>query len=60
MNGRKDNPTMRDFGYCDNTIRNTRCTKSIMGNVSGSKTGLGDINKIDTTPVPCRIRKRMT
>ena len=56
--GRKDNPTLRDFGYNDNTIRNTKCTKSITGNVSGSQIGLGDINKIDTTPVPRRKMKR--
>ena len=55
--GRKDNPTLRDFGYNDNTIRNTKCTKSITGNVSGSQIGLGDINKIDTTPVSRRKMK---
>ena len=56
--GRKDNPMLRDFGYNDNTIRNTKCTKSNPGNDSGSQIGLGDINKIDTTPVPRRKRKR--
>ena len=56
--GRKDNPTLSDFGYNDNTIRNTKCTKSITGNVSGSQIGLGGINKIDTTPVPRRKMKR--
>lgn len=58
IGGRKDNPNLRDFGYGDNTIRNTVATKSIQGNSSGNQLGLGELNKIDSTPVPCRKRKR--
>ena len=55
IGGRKDNPTLRDFEYSDNTIRNTQATKSIVGNVSSScQLGLGNINNIDSTPVPYR------
>ena len=58
IGGRKDNPTLRDFGYSDNIIRNTQATRSIVGNVSSScQLGLGNINNIDSTPVPCRKRK---
>ena len=56
INGRKDNPSLRDFGYGDNAIRNSRSTTSIMGNVSGSGHGI-DVNNIDDACVPCRKRK---
>ena len=31
MGGRKDNPTMQDFGYNDNTIRNQKVFRPIAG-----------------------------
>ena len=56
MGMRKDNPSVRDFGFNDNTIRTARSARSVMGNVRGSNVGLGNINEIDLTPVPCRKR----
>ena len=53
----KENPTLFDFGYNDNAIYNSICTKSIMGNVAGNQIAVGDINIIDTPPVPCRKRR---
>ena len=46
--------TVFDFGYHDNAIHHSVCTKSILGTVAGNQIGVGDINIIDTTPVPCR------
>ena len=57
IGGHKENLTVFDFAHNDNAIYNGVCTKSIMGNVAGNQIGVGDINIIDTTPVPCRKRK---
>ena len=45
---------MFDLGCNDNAIRNSVCTKSIMGNVAGNQIGVGDINIVATTPVPSK------
>ena len=58
IGSRKDNPSLRAFGYNDNTIRTAKSAKSIIGNVRGSAVGLDNLNIIDTTPVPCRKFKR--
>ena len=58
IGGRKDNHTLRDFGYNDNAIKNTQATRSICGNVTSRQHGFSSINKIDSTSVPCRKRKR--
>jgi len=55
MGSRKDNPTMRDFGYNDNTIRNLKVFRPIAGsNVCADQPAI----TIDTDPVPCRKRKK--
>ena len=46
MGHRKDNPSLRDFGYNDNTIRITKLFRSIAGNCRN------DDPQIET--VPCR------
>eukprot|EP00795_Rhopilema_esculentum_P002558 gene2558-biopygen979 len=56
---RKDNPTLKDFGYNDNSIRNQLAVTPIAGNVGGVKYGqIANLNKIDETPVPSRQTKR--
>ena len=51
MGSRKDNPTIRDFGYNDNTTRNQKIFRPIQGgNVANND---GDI-QINNDPVPCR------
>ena len=48
---RKDNPSLYDFGYNDNTIRNQKVFKPIAtGNVRDEHISF----EINTEPVPCR------
>ena len=56
MGHRKDNPSLRDFGYNDNTIRTQKIFRPIAGNCQNDDEQL---NKIDVETVPCRksIRK---
>ena len=51
LNRRKDNPSLCDFGYADNSIRNMKPVISI----TGSNVSQG-ISTDDNTPVPCRKR----
>ena len=53
MGARKDNPSLRDFGYNDNTIRNQKIFRPIAGNVMGQ-----GMVEISNDPVPCRKRAR--
>ena len=48
---RKDNPSVRDFGFNDNSIRNQKIFRPIAGNVCGQ-----DISMVDFTheALPCR------
>eukprot|EP00795_Rhopilema_esculentum_P008004 gene8004-biopygen9164 len=56
---RKDNPTLKNLGYNDNSIRNQLAVTPIAGNVRGVKYGqIANLNKIDETPVPSRQTKR--
>ena len=55
MGARKDNPTLRDFGYNDNTIRNQRVFRPIAGNVGGANDA--HVVDINDEPVPCRKKK---
>lgn len=50
---RKDNPTLRDVGYNDNTIRNQKVYRPIAGNVQGNAAV-----EISDEPVPCRKKPR--
>ena len=48
---RKDNPSIRDVGFNDNTIKSQFSVRPIAGNV---RDGLGKFNVIDETPLPKR------
>ena len=48
----KDNPSLRDFGYNDNSIRNQNIFKPIAGNVQGN------VNiEFSNEPIPCRKKE---
>lgn len=47
---RRDNPTVRDVGYNDNTIKTQYSVRPIAGNVRGQD----KFNLIDDTPLPKR------
>ena len=55
MGHRKDNPSLRDFGYNDNTIRTTKLFRPIAGNCRNDDP---QIAKIDVETVPCRPRNK--
>ena len=50
MGRRKDNPSLRDFGYNDNTIRTQKRFQPIAGNCRNKDPQL---SKIDVESVPC-------
>ena len=51
---RKDNPTIRDFGYNDNTIRTSKIFRPIAGNFRNDDPQLA----IDVETVPCHPRNK--
>ena len=55
MGHRKDNPSLRDFGYNDNTIRTTKLFKPIAGNYRNEDPTIASLN-VET--VPCRPRNK--
>ena len=55
IGSRKDNPSLRDFGYNDNTIRTQRIFRPISGNCMSDDQTLA---KIDVDIVPCRKSRR--
>ena len=56
---RKDNPTLRDFGYNDNTIRNLKDVQPIAGgNVHSAFHE--EVMTIDSIPLPSRKKKKTT
>ena len=55
MGHRKDNPSLRDFGYNDNTIRTTKLFKPIAGNCRNEDPTIASLN-VET--VPCRPRNK--
>lgn len=57
LGARKDNPTVRDVGYNDNSIRNQKVFRPIAGNVGGADKAVVEINN---DPVPCRKRVKLT
>lgn len=52
MGARKDNPTVRDFGYNDNAIRNQKVFRPI---AAGNCIDQASI-ELSNEPVPCRKR----
>ena len=52
---RRDNPTLRDTGYNDNTIKTQYSVRPIAGNV---RANLNRFNDIDETPLPKRKLQR--
>ena len=53
LGARKDNPSLRDFGYNDNSIRNQKVFKPITGNVQGNAN-----IEISNEPIPCRKKNK--
>ena len=53
---RNDNPSLRDFEFNDNAIRNQKVFRPIAGNVRGSK----DQSNIEFScePIPCRKKAK--
>ena len=51
IGSRRDNSTVRDVGYIDNTIKTQFSVRSIAGNVRGQS---HNFNKINNTPLPKR------
>ena len=54
MGHRKDNPSLRDFGYNDNTIRTAKIFRPIAGNCRDDP----ELMKINVDSVPCRPRNK--
>ena len=54
MGARKDNPSVRDFGYNDNSIRNQKVFRPIQNGNSVDNVALMEISD---DPVPCKKRK---
>ena len=54
MGRRSDNPSLRQFGYNDNTIRRTKAFKPIK---FGNSRDSSDLFTISDEPLPCRQRK---
>ena len=52
---RKDNPSLRDFGYNDNTIRSAKLFRPIAGNCRNDDPTLANL---DVETVPCRTRNK--
>ena len=52
---RRDNPTVREAGYNDNTIKSQYSVRPIAGNV---RANLHKFNIIDETPLPKRKMQR--
>ena len=52
---RCDNPTVRDVGYNDNTIKSQFSVRPIAGNVQGSA---GKFNEISNEPLPKRRKRK--
>ena len=55
MGARKDNPSVRDVGYNDNTIRNQKVFRPIAGNVGGADKAVVEINN---EPLPARKKMK--
>ena len=52
---RKNNPSLRDFGYNDNTIRSAKLFRPIAGNCRNDDPTLANL---DVETVPCRTRNK--
>ena len=56
LGARKDNPTLRDVGYNDNSIRNQKVFRPVAGNVGGADKAVVEISN---EPLPCRKRRKV-
>ena len=54
IGSRRDNPTVRDAGYNDNTIKSQYSIRSIVGNVQSQR---HNFNEINDSPLPKRRKK---
>ena len=55
IGARKDNPSVCDFGFNDNSIRNQKIFRPIAGNVCGQDTGMVDFTN---EALPCRKKPK--
>ena len=55
LGARKDNPSLWDFGFNDNAIRNQKVFRPIAGNVRGGQ----DQSKFEFScePIPCQKKR---
>ena len=54
---RKDNPSLRDFGFNDNAIRNQKVFRPIASNVRGGQ-DQSSIIEFSCEPIPCRKKAK--
>ena len=56
LGARKDNPSLRDFGFNDNAVRNQKVFRPIAGNVRGGQ----DQSNIEFScePIPCHKKAK--
>ena len=54
LGARKDNPSLRDFGFNDNAIRNQKVFRPIAGNVIRGGQDQSSITEFSCEPIPCR------
>ena len=57
LGARKDNPSLRDFGFNDNAIRNQKVFRTIAGNVRGGQ-DQSSIIEFSCEPIPCRKKAK--
>ena len=55
IGARKDNPSVRDFGFNDNSIRNHKIFRPIAGNVCGQDIGMVDFTN---EALPCHKKPK--
>ena len=57
LEARKDNPSLRDFGFNDNAIRNQKVFRTIAGNVRGGQ-DQSSITEFSCEPISCRKKAK--
>ena len=57
LEARKDNPSLRDFGFNDNAIRNQKVFRPIAGNVRGGQ-DQSSIIEFSCEAIPCLKRAK--
>ena len=57
LGARKDSPSLCDFGFSDNAIRNQKVSRPIVGNVRGGQDQSSNI-EFSCEPIPCRKKAK--